>query len=63
MLGDNSTVPPITPGAAPEVVNIDYDSDSEFVILDNPIGAGGECRRNYHCRGRERCVLRFRQYM
>ena len=46
-----------------EVVNIDYESDSEFVILDNPIGAGGECRRNYHCKGRERCVLRFREYM
>merc|ERR1712032_384536 len=52
-----------TEASAGEVVSIDYESDSEFVILENPIGAGGQCRRNYHCRGRERCVLRFRQYI
>ena len=65
LLGDNdtTTVSTTSTESAPEVVNIDYESDSEFVILDNPIGAGGECRRNYHCRGRERCVLRFREYM
>ena len=26
---------------------IDYDNDSEdYVILDNPLGSGGECRRD-----------------
>ena len=65
LLGDNDTSIVVSTGAPveEEVVNIDYESDSEFVILENPIGAGGECRRNYHCRGRERCVLRFREYM
>ena len=66
LLGGNDTNIVVTTTESPGeavVVNIDYESDSEFVILDNPIGAGGECRRNYHCKGRERCVLRFREYM
>ena len=29
---------------------IDYDSDSEdYVIIDNPLGSGGECRRDIYC--------------
>ena len=29
---------------------IDYDNDSEdYVILDNPLGSGGECRRDIYC--------------
>ena len=28
---------------------IDYDNDSEdYVILDNPLGSGGECRRDIY---------------
>ena len=45
-----------------DINDIDYDGD-DYVILDNPIGSGGECRRDYHCFGRERCVLRRRKYM
>ena len=29
---------------------IDYDNDSEdYVIIDNPLGSGGECRRDIYC--------------
>ena len=28
---------------------IDYDNDSEdYVIIDNPLGSGGECRRDIY---------------
>ena len=33
-----------------------------FVILSNPHGSGGECRRNYHCSGRQKCVRRLGRY-
>ena len=32
------------------------------VLLANPHGSGGECRRDYHCRGRQRCVRRLGRY-
>ena len=50
MPGQNSSV------AVPVVASnsldtaIDYDNDSEdYVIIDNPLGSGGECRRDIYC--------------
>ena len=37
--------------------------DDNFISLINPFGSGGECRHNYHCRGRERCVRRNGEYI
>ena len=39
------------------------ESEGEFLVLFNPHGSGGECRYNYHCRGRERCVRINGNYM
>jgi len=39
------------------------EEEEEFVMLFNPHGSGGECRYNYHCRGRERCVRRNWRYI
>ena len=33
-----------------------------LVILNNPHGSGGECRRDYHCGGRQKCVRRLGRY-
>ena len=54
----NTTEPEETGGPEEE-----EEEEEEFVVLFNPHGSGGECRYNYHCRGRERCVRRNGRYM
>ena len=48
--GQNASV--VVPVVASNSIDttIDYDNDSEdYVILDNPLGSGGECRRDIYC--------------
>ena len=46
--GQNASV--VVPVVASNSIDttIDYDSE-DYVILDNPLGSGGECRRDIYC--------------